>query len=275
MRRLTVLLVPTALAACAARPDPLPATGTITTERLRSEIVGDDYILRIRLPPDADPDAAYPLVVQLDPTFAGLAQFDTTVGLVSQREADGDWPEAVVVGLDYDDPGTRQRDYIPTEPLSPDFDNDDGADRFYAALRDEILPHLDATLPVDPARRVLNGHSNGGVFSWYAALRHEDGTPPLFAAHIAGDNGYDASLFTLERWHAERASDLPIRLYASRATLNGPAQQITFDGLTERLRDRGFPSLALRTAVLDTDHGGAVAPSTDEGLAFAFSEEAP
>lgn len=253
------------LAACTAAQPPA-ATGTQTTETLRSELVDDDYILRIRLPPGvaADDTASLPLVVQLDPTFVGLEQYAWTTGLVSERESAGHEP-AVVVGLDYEDPyGGRFRDYTQDEAL-PDFSGE-GPDRFHRVLAEEILPHLDATLPVDPARRVLVGHSNGAVFGWYEAFRHDDAAPPLFSGIVAADGGIPQALFTWERWHAERATDLPIRLYASRALYNGATQAVTFTGLTDRLEGRGFPNLDLTTEVFPTDHGGVLAPSFEAGL---------
>lgn len=257
------------LVACDA-PETWDATGTLTDETFSSNTLGEDLVLRIRIPPGASDDDAFPVVFQLDPTFAGLRQFERTVGLVSEHAAAGDWPEAVVVGIDTPDPWRRFELYSPDPPLDPDFAQDIGPDAFYAALRDEVIPHVDATLPVDPDHRILQGHSQGGVFTWYAAFRHEAGTPPLFAAHVAADNGYAEELFTLERWHAERATDLPIALFTSRATVNGPGQSIVFDAMIERLEGRGYPGLELQTAVYETDHSGAVVPSYTDGLAFAL-----
>lgn len=267
MVRSSILLL---LAGCASGPPPI--TGTETVETFRSERVDDDYILRVRLPPGvgADDVERLPLVVQLDPTFAGLEEYAWTAGLVSAHEEAGDWPAAIVVGVDYDEPyAGRERDYLPPDPLQEDFSGE-GADRFYGVLREELLPHLDATLPVDAARRVLVGHSNGAVFAWYAALRHRGGQPPLFAGYVAADAGISEPLFTLERWHAEAADDLPVRLYASRAFYNGAAQKVTFEGLIDRLEGRGHPSLELTAETLHTDHGGAVAPSFEAGLAFTL-----
>jgi hypothetical protein len=83
--------------------EPLPATGELSTDPFHSDIVNDDYLLRLRLPPGYTEDATpgYPLVVQLDPTFVGLKQYDITVGFVSHYGATGEWPEAIVVGVDY------------------------------------------------------------------------------------------------------------------------------------------------------------------------------
>jgi predicted alpha/beta superfamily hydrolase len=266
-------LLPTLVVAAACTADaPLPATGTPTTEVLSSPTLGDDLLLRIRTPPDVDPDGAYPVVFVLDPTFAGGQKYDRTVGMVSAHEADASWPDTIVVGLDYDDPNKRFRDYTPTLPLADDFSNADGADRFYAALRDDVLPHVDETLPVDPTFRVLQGHSNGGSFVWYATLRHRDDTPPLFAGAIAADSGIPEWIFTMERWHAEQSGDLPVRLYVARAVDNGRFQEATYDEVVARLTGRGYPGLAHQYDAFDTDHGGVVTPAFEAGLQFTLGE---
>lgn len=253
------------LAACGDKP--WDTTGAVVVEHFHSATVDDEYVLRLRLPPgyEAGGDVRHPLVVQLDPTYAGLQEFEITTGLVSQHAADGDWPEAIVLGVDYPDPTTRERDYrVPDEP-DPDYATG-GADRFYAALRDDILPHVEAEHAIDAEHRVLVGHSNGGVFAWYAAFRHEDGEAPLFSGIVAADNGYDQQLFTLERWHAERADDLPLRMYVTHAMFNGAVQKRGFDWMRERLDSRDYPGLELETAELETDHEGAIWPSFEDGL---------
>ncbi len=250
--------------ACA--DDPYPATGEITVESFDSAAVDDEYKLRIRVPPDYDDTASYPLLVQLDPTFVKLRQFDVTVGLVSHYAADGEWPEAIVVGVDYDDPYLRERDYALPDPPVEDFGGD-GADRFYRMLADELVPYLEGAYAINPARRYMLGHSNGGVVAWYSAFRHDPAVgPPLFAGVVAADNGYEEALFTYERWHAERADDLPMTIYATRAVYNGAIQEVVFDAMVERVRDRDFASLVLETDVLETDHAGAVQPSYEDGL---------
>lgn len=270
-RPLTLLVASSSLlVACGDQP--LPATGETTVELFESEVVGDDYVLRVRVPPDYDPSGpqTYPLVVQLDPTFAGLQQFDITVGLISDYAARDEWPEAIVVGVDYENPYLRDRDYLPPEPPDPNFEGD-GADRFYAMLRDELVPTLEADHAIDPDRRYLLGHSNGGVFAWYAAFRYDptEGAP-LFAGVVAADNGYKQPLFEYEGWHDERTDDLPMQIYATRAVYNGAIQKVGFDAMIERLEDRDYPSLDLDSEVLETDHGGAVWPSYEHGLDFLF-----
>jgi pimeloyl-ACP methyl ester carboxylesterase len=247
---------------------PLPATGELSVEAFESAVVGDTYKLRVRLPPGYDASDHYPLIIQLDPTFAGLEQFDITVGLVSDRAGRGEWPEAIVVGVDYDDPFLRERDYRLPDPPDPAFAGD-GADRYYRMLAEELVPHLAATYAVDPARRYLLGHSNGGIFAWYAAFRHDPAVgPPLFAGVVAADNGYKEALFTYERWHHERSEDLPLTIYATHAAFNGAVQAVVFDAMIDRLKGRAYAGLRTDSAVLETDHGGAVEPSYAAGLAF-------
>lgn len=256
--------------ACVA-PQPPEITGAVAEEEFRSSLVDGDYLLRIRTPPDLDESGSYPLIIQLDPTFVGLRQFDWTAGLVSTYAASGEWPEAVVVGVDYPDPFTRERDYRPPEPPDPAFGGE-GADRFYRVLRDEILPYLQDTLPVAADRRLLVGHSNGGVFGWYTAFRHTPPEAPLFVGVLAADTGLEEVMFTYERWHAERADNLPIALFATHALYNGAGQKIVHDAMAARLRARGYSDLRFTDELLETDHGGAVRLSYEPGLAFLLKE---
>ncbi len=245
----------------------------MSTQTFHSNLFDDDYVLRIRLPPDYDPStqATYPLVVQLDPTFAGLQQYETTVGLISHHAAAGRWREAIVVGVDYPEPSTRNRDYLPPDPPDPEFSGA-GADLFYRVLRDELLPYVELEYRVDPMARNLLGHSNGGIFAWYSTFRHDPDEGPLFTGVVAADNGYAQSLFTYERWHAERSTSLPVRLYATYAIYTGAVQAITFDAMVERLDARELEGFVLETDALETDHGGAVAPSYERGLQLLLGE---
>jgi uncharacterized protein len=264
--RVISLVLLAGLAACAEELPPI--TGRVEVENFDSAIVGDEYVLRVRLPPGYDEsDSAYPLVVQLDPTFVGLEEFATTAGLASEHGADGSWPEAIVLGVDYPDPFTRVRDYALPDQLDPDFGGD-GADLFYAALRDEIVPWAEERYRIDPAQRVLVGHSMGATFAWYTAFRHAPPDPPLFAGVLAIDTGIDEALFTCERWHAERSTALPLSLYSASAAYNGASEKITVDAMAERLAERGYENLALLMETFETDHGGIIQPGFERGLDF-------
>jgi hypothetical protein len=251
----------------ACRTPPQPATGTLGEETFHSTIIGDDYILRTRLPVgyDADPQRRYPLVVQLDPTYVGLEEYAITTGLISQHAASGEWSEAIVVGIDYANPYLRERDYRLPKQLTPDF-RGEGADRFYRVIESEILPYIEGKLRVDSARRTLVGHSNGGVFAWYTTFRHAPPAAPLFSGIVAADCGFDEGLFTLQRWHAERSGSLPLTLYASRAVFNGAVQEIAYRAMITRVSQAHYTGLHLVSEEIETDHGGAIYPSFEHGL---------
>lgn len=170
-----------------------------------------------------------------------------------------------MLGIDYPDPGTRERDYVPSEPADPSFGGE-GADLFYRVIEEEILPAMEQRFRIDDTRRYLVGHSNGGVFAWYAAFRHAPPEAPLFAGMIAADCGYDEVLFTHERWHAERSASLPMTIYASRAVYNGAGHQIAYRAMIDRVRGRGYAGLRLVDEELETDHGGVLEPSFERGL---------
>jgi hypothetical protein len=272
MRNVPFVLSPlllVALAACDEEPPPI--TGRMVEEALDSAIVGAGYVLRVRLPPgyDDDPGATYPVVVQLDPTFAGLRELDITAGLISEHAADGSWPEAIVVGIDDAGENQRLRDYVLPEPPDPDYSGGN-ADRFFRAIRDEILPHVEASYRVDASLRILIGHSAGATFAWYAAFRHAPPDPPLFVGVLAADVGLEESIFTYERWHAERSTSLPLRLYSASALFNGALEKITVDAMSDRLDDRDYDDLELVMETLETDHGGIIQPSFERGLDFIF-----
>jgi hypothetical protein len=253
------------LTGCSSPP---ATTGTQSHETFHSAVMEDDYVLRYRLPPgyDADPTARFPVVYQLDPTFVGLKEMAFTTGLLSRHEAEGTVPPCIVVGIDYPDPYTRFRDYASPETLDPAYGSD-GADRFYRVIRDEIVPHVDATLRTDPGQRYLVGHSMGGFMALYAAFRH-DPAAPLLAGVVASDPSYDQNLFTYEQWHLDRSAALPMRLYLAYATYNGPLQEMAHRWMTERLTGRGYTGLDLLAEAFETDHGGIIEPSFDRGLAF-------
>jgi hypothetical protein len=236
-------LVGLSFAGCAEEPPPI--TGSTDEFDVRSEIVGDDFRVLLRLPPgyDAGAEDVLPAVFQLDAT---RGQFDLVAGQVSELEAAGVIEPTVVVGIGYpyDDPMLggergRSRDYVAT-----------GVDDFLAFVDEELLPELEGRARLDPARRVLSGHSLGG-----------------FRGFIANDPSLgegDGSLYLLEEQTRASANGSPRRVYLAIARYNGAVQELFFEELGERLAARD--GLTVATEVFDTDHGGVLAPAFREGL---------
>jgi len=263
-------LTATTLAGC--EPGPLPDSGVRTSEIFHSDLLDEDLKLMYRLPPDYDSrsDDTFQTVYQLDPTFVGLKQMAFTVGFVSDMEASGEIDSTIVVGIDYATGGGYQRfrDFEFADPLTPDFAGDK-SDLFYEVLRDEIIPHVEATVRASALDRTLVGHSMGGRFSLYSAFR-QNPADPLFTRFVANDPSYHENLFEMERWQAEGIDDMDVSIFLGMAMWNGSAQEITHDWMQERLADRGYPSLRLDARKYDTDHGGVIGPGYEDGLRFVL-----
>jgi hypothetical protein len=273
-RALLALLV--GVAGCA---EPPAVTGRIVDEELDSEVVGDTYRILVRLPPGYDDSSAarYPAIFQLDATSFG-PQFEITAGHASELAASGAIPEAIVVGVGYpyddevpNDERGRWRDYVTAR-----FDGSEGgAASFLRFLAEELIPHVDERYRTDPDRaRALFGHSLGGFFVLYTLLRTADEASPPFGAFVAADPslGHDDNrLLFLEQELAGRTGSLPAALRLTIARYNGAVQQLLFETLSSRL-DRDFPDIGLEAEMIETDHGGAIAPSYREGLRFVLGE---
>lgn len=242
--------------------EPPPITGATDELDVRSEIVGDDFRILLRLPPgyDARAEDALPAVFQLDAT---RGQFDLVAGQVSELEAAGAIEPTVVVGIGYpyDDPliggeRGRSRDYVAT-----------GIDDFLAFVDRELLPELEGRVRLDPERRVLSGHSLGGFVALRSLLASSEDPLPTFRGFIANDPSLgegEGSLFVLEEQTRASADGSPRRVYFAIARYNGAVQELFFEELRERLVARD--ALAVETTVFDTDHGGVLAPAYRAGL---------
>lgn len=252
----------------ACHPAPPPITGSLTTEDFRSTIVGDDYRILVRRPPGFDPARRYPVLYQLDATNYGN-EHATVAGWVSRREAEGLIPPTIVVGLGYPydndlpDGRGRWRDYVLVDDLRK---TPGGADTFLRALADELLPHVEATEPVDPTRRVLSGHSLSGFFTLYALFRSVE--RPLFSRYLAGDPSLGHADGELLALAADPARAPAGRVYFPIARYDGAVQRVWFDALVERLRARS--GVDLTAEVLDDDHAGLLSRSYERGVAVVL-----
>jgi len=103
--------------------------------------------------------------------------FSLTVDIVRHLQLGGHLPHMVIVGLGYpaaalsDTIERRSRDLSPTAwPMTADDGTvfvTGGADRFLDAIEHEVLPLVERRLP-RASRRILYGHSLGGLFAIHA-----------------------------------------------------------------------------------------------------------
>ena len=143
------------------------------------------YHVFVAVPIADRPAGGWPAICMLD----GNAAFDDL------RQEDLDRArEHVLIGIGYETEGrhdveARTQDYTPPIPpaetaLPGDADSAEkagGADIFLALLAERILPDLTKDFSLDPARRMLWGHSYGGLFVLNALFKQ----PDLFRSYCA------------------------------------------------------------------------------------------
>ena len=138
---------------------------------------GQSYRLLVAVPSEPAPPGGFPLAVLVD----GHALFPTMVTAArlqaGRPQVTGVMP-SVILGIGYPggalfDSERRAADLLPVPG---------GADRFLDAILGEMIPAVEAIVPLDPARRSLIGHSYGGLFTLHALFTR----PGLFHAYVAG-----------------------------------------------------------------------------------------
>lgn len=257
---------------CAAAPALPPVT--IPNSELRtieSRSTGRTYDLYIRKPADYDKDKnrKYPVLYLLD----GQWHFKLLDAVVGGLVYDKWMPDIIVVGITYsgekpDYEGLRVMDYTPTP--GPQKGSGDGP-KFLKFIKTELIPLTEANYRADPSRRILGGHSYGGLFTLYAMFTE----PTLFWGYLAGspaipwDNDY---LVRQEQQYYENHKDLPVRLFMAA----GGAEPLMTPGFSfaRTLASRNYSGLHWDGRIIEGErHAGVLPEYYNRGLRFLFSPE--
>ena len=269
-----VLLLSTGAAVGAPKPPVYPPV-TIANSELRtldSQSTGRKYDLYIRKPADYDksPDKKYPVLYLLDGQWHFKLVDPIVGGLVYDR-----WiPDIIVVAITYsgtkpDYEALRAMDYTPT-PV-PTSKGSGDAPKFLKFLETEVIPFAESNYRIDPTRRVLGGHSLGGLFTLYAMLTK----PTLFWGYLAGspaipwDNSF---LVKLEQQYADTHKELPVRLYMAA----GGAEELVTPGVefARTLASRNYVGLHWDGRIVESErHAGVLPEFYNRGLRFMFTPE--
>lgn len=237
-------------------------------------VSGRDYEVFVSLPAsyEKSPERRYPVlyVTDADYAFPIIRQIARRVNLEGPVIE-----EFILVGLSYSrgDNGvvSRNRDYTPTPngPRSAGSALHGQAAAYQAYLKTQAIPFVESRFRADPARRVLLGHSYGGLLGAQVLFSE----PDLFSAYVLGSpslwHGEDA-IFAAETTYAEGHRDLPATVYMYVGEFeslgDGPrynrnhdmvADNRRFEGL---LRSRNYPGLTLTSDVLEDEDHLSVAP---------------
>jgi predicted alpha/beta superfamily hydrolase len=238
---------------------------------MKSAATGRSYDLYIRKPADFDkhPEQKYPVLYLLD----GQWDFKLLDSVVGGLVYDKWMPDIVVVGITYSGEhpnydALRAMDYTPT-PGGPKGSGD--GPKFLSFLKTDVIPFMEANYRGDPTRRILGGHSLGGLFTLYAMFTE----PSLFWGYLAGspavqwDNGV---LLKQEAEYAREHKDLPVRLFGA----VGGAEQLLTAGVefARTLGSRNYTGLHWNGRIIEGERHGGVKPEFyNRGLQFLFSNE--
>lgn len=235
--------------------------------------------------------AAWPVVYVLD----GNWYFGMVTDIIRPMSWCGSTTDAIVVGIGYpedQDPKEALRVFFTrrNHDLTPVWDEETAqsmekmfkrpvpngdALNFHRFIKEELIPFIEQTYRADPARRVLVGHSYGGLFALFGLFE----TPDLFEALVIGSptlsygNRY---MFGREEAFAQEHKRLPVRVYLYAAELEEALDDTT---LTDTLRfgvilqSRKYEGFSLvRHVFEDQNHCEVAAPGFQAGLKFALKK---
>lgn len=239
---------------------------------LKSSATGRDYDIYIRLPDEyvAGNGRKYPVLYVLD----GQWDFKLLDSIYGGLYYDKFVPEMIIVGITYsgDKPdynALRALDYTPVHDVM--FGDTGEGQKFYAFLKEQLLPYIESNYPVDPSQRFLMGSSFGGTFTLYALFTE----PSLFSGYVAASptvvfgNGF---AFKQEAEYANSHKDLPVKLFLSVGELEdlaGPVQQFM-----QVLKNRDYTGFQLETRIIEGErHAGNKPEAYNRGLRFMFQDE--
>jgi predicted alpha/beta superfamily hydrolase len=276
-------------------PFVLQATETRT---LTPDYGGRDLKISVALPKSyADENAAdreYPIVYLLDANF----YFGTVTESTRIASLCGDLPEAMVVGLGYPTDnsvaqfensfrqimGARTCDYTPVthekwderqrERFSLDWIVSGGAPSFLQFLKTGLIPMIESEYRADGSRRILAGHSVGGLFVLYALFHETD----LFQGYVAASPSIwfgDKAILAAEEQYAQDEHDLRANLFLcvgekeERVESAMVSDLIQFSALVE---GRAYAGLTLKRQILaGLNHCESAAPGLILGLKAVLS----
>ena len=276
----TILMAASLAAGCGQRADaqtttvsaaegaPYVLTGT-QVWTVPDPVSGRDYQVFVSLPAsyETSPQRRYPVLYVTDADYA----FPIIRQIARRVNLDGPVvQEFILVGLSYSrgDSGTvsRNRDYTPTRNAPRDAAPmlRGGGPAYQTYLKTQALPFVESRFRVDSARRILLGHSYGGLLG--AQILFTD--PGLFHAYVLGSPSfwYDKRhIMGMEADYARTHRDLPadVFMYIGGWEVPGPDRRNTSGAdmvadvrtMERTLKSRAYPGLTVRSTVLaDEDH---------------------
>ncbi len=152
-----------------------------------------DYRMWVQLPEGYDTTKKYATIYVLDPDDAaegGNSNFTYVAKLCQKISKDMGKQNVIVVGIRHGD--YREIDYTPTKYTTTGFSGEGGSEKFVNFIKKELVPRIQKDFKADTSRlkRVIIGHSLGGLCGAYAFAKHNEafGNYLLLSPSLIYDN---------------------------------------------------------------------------------------
>ncbi len=233
----------------------------------------------------------WPVVYVLDGNwYAGMV-----TGIIRPMAWCGSTTDAIVVGIGYPEDNNviesfresftrRDADLTPIrdEALEKSMEanhkrpvpNGD-AGHFLKFIKDELAPLVESDFRADPARRILVGHSYGGLFALFSLFE----APDLFNTLIIGSPTLSYGnrvTFQREEAFAKEHKKLPVKVYFFVGEFEEDTNDTTMTDtlrMAAILQGRKYEGLlVVKQVFLDQNHCEVAAPGIQAGLKFALKK---
>lgn len=241
-----------------------PATGTVKTITIKSDVLREDRTVLVRTPAGYETNkVSYPVLYMTD----GDAHMGHTASTIEFLTRNGRISDLIVVGVTNTD---RTRDLTPAKSTNRNAAGElqaptaGGADNFLKFFETELIPEIEKQFRVQPYR-ILAGHSFGGLFTIHAMISK----PGLFNSYIAVSPSLQwANAEALKRAEdfLKNQKELKVTLYTSLGQEPGAIGE-SFDRFREALSKTKINGFEWQAEHLtDEDHGSVVLRSHYAGL---------
>jgi predicted alpha/beta superfamily hydrolase len=255
---------------------------------IKSASTTQSFAISVALPSSysSRPRTFYATIYLLDANF----HFGLVTELTRYMALDGELPETLVVGVGYPSRRSlkatsdrafllRSYDLTPIRDLSEETMvgkwlkvkkvATGGAESLVSMLRDQLMPFIERRYRSDSTRRVIVGHSFGGLFTLHALFSDHR----LFKGYVAASPSLwygERIMFRREEDYAGHHSRLPVHLFLAAGDREDEANHQMASNVVHfaaKLRSRRYAGLQLSTALLpDCGHSASVASAYQVGL---------
>lgn len=256
-----VVLVTVLSVSCKKEAFDITLTKEFTIQSLTNNAA---YKIQVGLPDNYDPaNKKYETIYVLD----GEEDFSVVANQCRGIAASKAVENVIVVGIGYGN--DRANDYTPTNTDA----GQGGAQKFMEFIKNELIPKMEKDFGSDTTRskRVILGHSFGGLFAAYAFTRYND----VFGNYI---------MLSPSIWYD---NEVLLEYEQETRLLNKDRQQLVFMGLGELENSGRMPApfeafyqklkanytniKLTKNLESDLDHMGSKAPNIAAGLNFYFN----